>query len=144
MAINNTNLAVKMRYLSNVFLDMAIMRPDAVVDMTRETFRPKANIASFAGWWAIAHGLKRTPYYRIGDAIEDVAKWLGFSNSIEFNKWIYKNHHIWGNKLGWAMMYDRCAYGLTNRDPTLKEIGEHWLAASNRLEKNGIKSIYEM
>lgn len=124
----------KVRELANIFLTLANERPDAEVDMGEYKFNSCCTIACHAGWFGIAMGKECGYDYGFSNSAEEMANFLGFDNRWRLEIWARDNPKLWGNRYGLDMFSDREAFGLKDREPTLKEIGKHWHKVANRIE----------
>lgn len=127
------------RVLADTFLLLSESDPEAKVNMKDAEFHPCGTTACHAGWFAVSQGKESAYNYGFMDAAKEMARFLGFNGHHELTDWVEDNRKLWGNRYGARMFGGREAFGLEDREPTLKEIGEHWLAVADRIE--GLKDV---
>lgn len=142
--INVENVGV----LATTFLLLAEVKKGAV-DMSESDFNVCGTIACHAGWFAISRGKNKEdneykPYYGFKDSANDMAKFLGFEHKGDLELYFKENPELWGNLYGYTMFYSASAFSkdysraLYTREPTLREIGNHWAQVYNNLITNQI------
>lgn len=133
----------KAKLLGMLFLNMYEAEPEAEVDMMESDFYSCTTIACHAGWFAIARekervfdDLKNTYTYDFDHSADEMARFLGFSDSLALKNWTVDNPKLWGNGFGRDMFCSWDAFGGRNYEMTLKTIGLHWLKVAGRAEKH--------
>lgn len=125
------------RDLGMTFLFLAESSPKAKVHMIDGSFHPCGTSACHAGWFAIARGLKRTfgsKKYNFLSSATDMANFLGFKDWDFLRCWADDFPNLWGNGNGSSMFCDSDAFNCRNEEPTLEEIGIHWLNVADMIE----------
>lgn len=136
-----------MKTLGMTFLAMFEADPLAQVDMGEPSWNlGEANLcgspACHAGWFAVARNQEQdkitkngVKHYNFHHSAKEMAVFLGFDSEQDLENWAFENPTLWGNTYGGGMFSDRSAFlPGEGRQPTLKEIGKHWLKVASRCE----------
>ncbi len=70
-----------------------------------------------------------------------IAQFVGVKNSNYLESWAETNPRLWGNGYGVSMFCGRHAFGENlGEQPTIKQIGIHWLKVADRIEAHEKKA----
>jgi len=132
MTLNTENA----KTLGMLFLFLHESDPEAKVKMTEPVFHVCGTTACHAGWFAVANNKSCRESYGFGYAADEMAQFLGFVRHCVLQDWAEENPNIWGNLYGRYIFSSCKAFGVI-REPTLEEIGTHWLQVADRAEEIG-------
>lgn len=125
----------KFREVGDVFLKLHEENPEREVNMSKPDFSPCETVACHAGWWAVSQSKKSSAYYDYINAANNLARYLGFIDSLNMKAWASAVPRVWGNKAGISMFGSARAFGVKPEELNLKVIGEHYHAVAKRLEE---------